>query len=442
MTKIDISSELRRFERHLEHNPRTIFSAKFGDGKTYFLKKYMWQHKLDTLFVVLHPINYSVASNEDVFEYIKRDILVELSKQPEFKEVDWDSVAKTVFNYDAILEDCEYVSEALPVAKALLLPFHIFKKVDDKFAIDKYFDRFSSLQGGIYEQDQFTAAIKAAIAKIQEHDRKCVLVVEDLDRIDPGHLFRILNVLGAHVDDEKGGNKFGFGNIVAVLDYNATEHIFKHFYGEAANYNGFMAKFYCHNIFEYSITSEARKQLLIFLRDECQLDDEGIRTYEWYQDSRFTIKSTIQKHVENLSVRDVVHVLDNLQEQFYPEVTYGGRQIRIQGAPILKMLSVFVRMNFHFSTDNLQTFLMKSVRHFALLGNLVCTNSKFNYVAATFSDGEQTVIRFVEDAGTGKSVQYGGGTFNKKLAGSELGNEIANALQWVYSCVHDCKPLV
>lgn len=441
MNTIDITSELRRFEKHLEHNPRTIFSAKFGDGKTYFLKEYMRQHKLDTLFVVLHPINYSVASNEDVFEYIKRDILVELSKQPEFKEVDWDSVAKTVFNYDSILEDCEYVSEAFPVAKALLLPFHIFKKVDDKFAIDKYFDRFTSLPGGIYEQDQYTAAIKAAIAKIQEHDMKCVLVVEDLDRIDPGHLFRILNVLGAHVDDEKGTNKYGFDNIVAVLDYNATEHIFKHFYGEDANYNGFMAKFYCHNIFEYSITSEARKQLLFFLRDECQLDDETIRTYEWYQDRRFTIKSTIQKHVENLSVRDVVHVLDNLQGQFYPEVTYGSHQIRIQDTPILKMLAVFVRMNFHFSTDNLRTFLMKSVRHFALLGNLVCTNSKFNYTAATFLDGAQTVIHFVENAGKGMSVQFRAGTFSRRLAGPDLSNEIVNVLPLVFTSVHDCKPM-
>ena len=442
MNTIDITSELRRFEKHLEHNPRTIFSAKFGDGKTYFLQEYMRQHKSDTLFIVLHPINYSVATNEDVFEYIKRDILVELSKQEEFKEVDWEKVKKTLIDYDSVLEECEFLSDALPVAKAMLVPFRLFNKIDDKYAIDKYFDRFSQMKGVIFEQDQFTAAIKATIEEIREKGKRCVLIIEDLDRIDPRHLFRILNVLGAHIDEEKDTNKFGFDNIVAVLHYYTTEHVFHHFYGEQADYSGYMAKFYCHNIFEYSIKSAAHKQLLDFLRTECRLDDESIRMYEWYQDVEFSKKSTIQKHVEDLSVRDIVHVLEDLQEQFYPEVMYGGREIRIQDAPILKMLAVFVRMNFHFTTDNLRTFLMKSVRHFELLGNLVCTNSKFNYMAATFSDGEQTVIRFVEDAGTGKSVQYGGGTFNKKLAGSELGNEIANALQWVYSCVHDCKPLV
>lgn len=104
MNTIDITSELRRFEGHLEHNPRTIFSAKFGDGKTYFLQEYMQRHKMDTLFIVLHPINYSVATNEDVFEYIKRDILVELSKHEEFKEVDWRTVGKDFFSVNTFLE--------------------------------------------------------------------------------------------------------------------------------------------------------------------------------------------------------------------------------------------------------------------------------------------------------------------------------------------------
>ena len=100
MTAIDITSELERFETHLENNPRTIFSAKFGDGKTNFLKEYIERHKEDTVFIVLHPINYSVATNEDVFEYIKRDVLVELTKEPEFRNVNWKAVAQSIFNID------------------------------------------------------------------------------------------------------------------------------------------------------------------------------------------------------------------------------------------------------------------------------------------------------------------------------------------------------
>lgn len=66
--------------------------------------------------------------------------------------------------------------------------------------------------------------------------KKTLLIIEDLDRIDPAHLFRILNVLGAHLDfcnqrDIKP-NKFGFDNIVTVFDYEITSHLFHHFMGK------------------------------------------------------------------------------------------------------------------------------------------------------------------------------------------------------------------
>ena len=48
---IDIASELSRFDIHLNNNPRTIFSAKFGDGKTYFLRKYMQRESATALAV-------------------------------------------------------------------------------------------------------------------------------------------------------------------------------------------------------------------------------------------------------------------------------------------------------------------------------------------------------------------------------------------------------
>lgn len=448
MDYIDISKELGKFERHLENNRRTIFSAKFGDGKTYFLDAYRQQHKLDTLFIVLHPINYSVATNEDIFEYIKRDILVELSKKPEFKEVDWKEVAKTVFDYDALLETSSELADALPedfrakpLAKAILVPFKLFKKMDNKFAIDKFFDRFSEMQGGIFEQDHFTAAIKATVAKIQETGRKCVLIIEDLDRIDPGHLFRILNVLGAHIDDDADTNKFGFDNIIAVLDYHTTEHIFKHFYGAEANYSGYMAKFICHNIFEYSITKIARGQLMEFLRNECQLDDAAISQYEWYQDNEFKIRQTIQKHVATLSVRDIVHILDNLEEQYYIKVIGEEHNVRIPNAPILKMLSVFVRMNFHFTVDNVFTFLTQSRTRFGLLGNFVCANNEFQSKLVSFRDGEEYVIHFIGDNDRDMSVQYGGGSYIGRLDGNELRKATENMLSLVFASVYDCKPL-
>lgn len=86
---------------------------------------------------------------------------------------------------------------------------------------------------------------------------KPVLIIEDLDRLDPKHLFRILNVLSAHIDDttipDIVTNKFGFSNIVLVMDYETTKHIFHHFYGKNACYEGYMSKFLSREPFRYSI---------------------------------------------------------------------------------------------------------------------------------------------------------------------------------------------
>lgn len=40
MGPIPIENELKAFKEHLDINERTIFSAKFGDGKTFFLNEF------------------------------------------------------------------------------------------------------------------------------------------------------------------------------------------------------------------------------------------------------------------------------------------------------------------------------------------------------------------------------------------------------------------
>lgn len=83
LDKIDISGNLNNFAQYLEKTDRIILSAKFGDGKTYLLnelrKDEAMQDKYE--FFTIYPVNYSVAKNEDVFEYIKRDIIVQLHKK-------------------------------------------------------------------------------------------------------------------------------------------------------------------------------------------------------------------------------------------------------------------------------------------------------------------------------------------------------------------------
>lgn len=374
MQAINITHELKRFEQHLAQNPQTILSAKFGDGKTYFLHEYIQLHDADTFFVVLHPVNYVVSPNEDIFEYIKRDILCSLVHRSEFQEINWNDALKEVLNYDTLLETVDTIASNIPLGNLATIPFHIFKKVDNKFAIDKYFDRFKNTKGGLFEFDQFTFAIQRTIRAIQKAGQRCVLVIEDLDRLDPGHLFRILNVLSAHIDSDKCTSKFCFDNIVAVLDYDTTRHIFHHFYGEKANYEGYMSKFMSSHPFKYSITKVAHEQLFNYIEKECHFS----ALCEFPANVN---NVTLPKYLASLSVRDVVHILDKIELQIDSqdvELPYHNGIIR-SADYLTRLLAVLVRMGYRVGYNALIDFLVDDLEWFKLLNNYVLLSPKAEY---------------------------------------------------------------
>ncbi|MFC2152968.1 NTPase KAP, partial [Bacteroidota bacterium] len=76
---IPIDNPKSLFDQHLklENNFRIFFSGAFGIGKTFFLKKYFSENK-SYLPIHIFPINYHINTNEDIFELIKYDILLEL----------------------------------------------------------------------------------------------------------------------------------------------------------------------------------------------------------------------------------------------------------------------------------------------------------------------------------------------------------------------------
>ena len=374
MQTINLTHELKRFEQHLAQNPQTILSAKFGDGKTYFLNEYIRQHEADTFFVVLHPVNYVVSPNEDIFEYIKRDILCSLVHRSEFQEINWNDALKEVLNYDTLLETVDTIASNIPLGNLATIPFHLFKKVDNKFAIDKYFDRFKHTKGGLFEFDQFTFAIQRTIKAIQKAGQRCVLVIEDLDRLDPGHLFRILNVLSAHIDTDKCTNKFCFDNIVAVLDYETTRHIFHHFYGDKANYEGYMSKFMSSYPFEYSITKVAHEQLFNYIEKECHFS--ALSEFPSNVDN-----VSLTKCLAALSVRDVAHILDQIELQIDSqdvELPYHNGIIR-SADYLTRLLAVLVRMGYRVGYNALIDFLVDDLEWFKLLNNYVLLSPKAEY---------------------------------------------------------------
>jgi hypothetical protein len=270
---IDLKDKICDFSQYLATTDRIILSAKFGDGKTYLLNQLRNDEKIrkEYKFLTIYPVNYSVAKNEDIFEYIKRDIIFQLNKEGLLDKVDLNAVFDSLFSFEDIKSLVSFLLSFIPGG-----PFYdkVFQKFCDKkkeyeekkHTGDKYLASFSQIKGSIYENDSYTSLIRNVIDWMKEDHamngpewkkKKSVLIIEDLDRLDPKHLFRILNVLSAHIDDttilDVVTNKFGFDNIVLVMDYETTAHIFHHFYGKDACYEGYMSKFLSREPFRYSI---------------------------------------------------------------------------------------------------------------------------------------------------------------------------------------------
>jgi len=334
LDSVNISGKLNDFAQYLETTDRIILSAKFGDGKTYLLnelrKDEAMQNKYE--FFTIYPVNYSVAKNEDVFEYIKRDIIVQLHERKLLENIDLNALLGSVFTFDDLTSVVSFLLSFVPMGKFYNKVYNRFLEIkkeydEKKHTADKYLSQFANTAGCIYEEDGYTKLIRMAIEWIsQDHSlngeerkaKKPVLIIEDLDRLDPKHLFRILNVMSAHIDDSKQpdivGNKFEFNNIVLVMDYDVTKHIFHHFYGEQACYEGYMSKFLSREPFRYSITS------IMIQTFETQLGEKlGIQTL-WKFFSRF------RERLAESSLRDL-HKLTQFETKFYikqEEYIYSG----------------------------------------------------------------------------------------------------------------------
>lgn len=287
MDTIDISQNIQDFKQVFEQENRIIFSAKFGDGKSYFLNEFMKSYdekKNDYYFITLHPVNYVVEENRDVIEYIKRDILFQLIKDNriyDFKE-GYDKIFDAVCNVESLFKLADFAASIIPVKglkegykalKGLVSTIEEKRKEQDVLhVVDDYLNGFYGKMGSISECDAFTYLIQKSLERMMA---KSVLIIEDLDRIDPAHLFRIMNVLSSQVDNPyysefPNGNKFSFDKIILVMDYEIAKHLFHHFYGQEANYEGYMNKFLNTLPYSYSIKEEAHRQVRQKILDICK----------------------------------------------------------------------------------------------------------------------------------------------------------------------------
>jgi hypothetical protein len=269
--EFNISKSIERFQEHIssEDNDRIIFSGKFGAGKTFFLNKFFEEKNADYCSVHIYPVNYSVASNEEVFELIKFDILFHLlgkaaleddSRIPHeimlyfFLQNKADNILPSLLGFIPKLGS--QIQKGVEKAIELIKEYKQEKKeaeISDTERTEAYLKTIKDQKGNIYEEDLITKIIIDLIDSIRQKGKKVVLIVDDLDRIDPGHLFRILNVFSAHTDRfVRGDNKFGFDKIILTFHLENVKSIYHHQYGQRTDFEGYIDKFYT-GIFRYHL---------------------------------------------------------------------------------------------------------------------------------------------------------------------------------------------
>ena len=119
----------------------------------------------------------------------------------------------------------------------------------------EYLEKMESKDGGIYESDITTKIISEAITR--DKTKESILIIDDIDRLDPEHVFRILNVFASHFDANTisgNKNKFNFDKIILVCDFNNIRNIFHHRYGLEVDFMGYIDKFYSSDIYYFDNT--------------------------------------------------------------------------------------------------------------------------------------------------------------------------------------------
>ena len=290
--KID---ELENFKDFLskEGNQDIIFSAPFGTGKTHFLKNvFAVDTEVLTNYNIIHlfPVNYTVASNDDIFELIKYDILFELKKNCPYSI---GGESGNDFGKLLVIQSfLENEFKPLNFLKNLLkksglvnkAPFEIYDLFKEEY--DRYKEYEKEIETNSEEKtilefindiertiklkqiDAISNLICEANERIKKQENKSnILIIDDLDRIDPEHIFRIINIFSAHRDYETNMHKFDFDKVILVCDIENIRKIYEHKYGVGVDFTGYISKFISKEIFSYNVKNYLNNALDVVLQN-------------------------------------------------------------------------------------------------------------------------------------------------------------------------------
>lgn len=318
------------FKTHLDldGNNRIIFSGIFGIGKTYFLKEFFEENEQYN-YIHLYPVNYSVAKNEDIFELIKYDIFLKLQSSP---NVDFEKVSKSYLKtlpkfllkniHNILAPALKFIPQ---IGKAAYDTYEAFHKLSLDAVEDhqeqnesnenkllKFTEEINNSKGSIYENNFYTGLITKLLGNAKSKEN--ILIIDDLDRVEPEHIFRLLNVFAAHFDNQTGEkNKFGFDKVILVFDINNVRRIFTNKYGGDVDFSGYIDKFYSTEIFYFN-----NKKIITDTLDEYfKLFKNKSSHYEKIDDNEHPIRKIIEsilfQFIQNhqLNLRNLIKMVNN-----------------------------------------------------------------------------------------------------------------------------------
>ena len=335
---IPMDDAIADFRHHLDTHDRTILSARFGDGKSFFLSHFMEDSNVNECytFLTIFPVNYQVTENRDIFDLIKRDILLQMLLKGVIEteiEIN-DDVALALYlqnqplsfaeSFLPLLSELAMNDDAAKVVSIALAGKKFFKSIKqglDKIrkeeqSRDSQLDTFlnSVEKDPVVGRDAISSIIQQCLQQYRDKypNKRVVLVIEDLDRIDPAHLFRILNIFSAHIDfcyrlgcqpdKSLAGNKFGLDKVVFVMDYANVKHLYSHFYGVDVNFEGYIEKFCSSNHYSYSFQEEKNKYFIKQIGIETEFPADVLNCLVKPEDFK------------EISVRKFVQAIDNVDK--------------------------------------------------------------------------------------------------------------------------------
>lgn len=300
--KVDTKNIYEDFQSHLiqSDNERILFSSAFGTGKSTFLTEYFNGQPEYNVFKI-YPVSYSVVNNEDIFELIKYDVLFQLFERSEEGQLDlinedYSQILAFQFKF---LRQAEYspilfklleladktgkysvIEKVIAETRRQYESFKSTHKDEQEEIYDFLFQQYSK-KGSPKENDLISQLIRDLLSRLKTPDKivqaddgtkvekvsnvddneqtaesdlevENVLIIDDLDRLDPEHIFRLFNVFSVNFGSNEIENKFGFDKIIFVCDLENIRKIYEHRYGKGVDFEGYIDKFYSTNPFKFN----------------------------------------------------------------------------------------------------------------------------------------------------------------------------------------------